>query len=55
MDASWIAVYVESSRPLTDDARDQLRKNMKLACELGAEIITTADERYRERHPPCRR
>jgi two-component system sensor histidine kinase KdpD len=44
MDASWIAVYVESSRTLTDPARDQLRKNMQLARELGAEIITTADE-----------
>jgi len=44
MDASWIAVYVESSKPLTEDARDQLRKNMKLARELGAEIVTTADE-----------
>ncbi len=44
MDASWVAVYVESSKPLTDAARDQLRKNMQLARELGAEVITTADE-----------
>ncbi len=44
MDASWIVVYVESSTPLNPGARDQLAKNIVLARELGAEIITTADE-----------
>ena len=44
MDASWVAVYVERSRSLTGPARDRLADNIKLARELGAEIVTTADE-----------
>lgn len=44
MDATWIAVYVETARTLSEAARIQLAKNIKLARELGAEIITTADE-----------
>ncbi len=42
--ATWIAVYVETSRVLSDAAKIQLASNIKLARELGAEIITTADE-----------
>jgi two-component system sensor histidine kinase KdpD len=44
MDASWIAVHVETSKHLTEKDKDQLSKNIKLASELGAEIITTFDE-----------
>ncbi|HEY6191580.1 MAG TPA: sensor histidine kinase KdpD [Bacteroidota bacterium] len=44
MDASWIAVYVEGSSRMTDATKARLAKNIKLARELGAEIITTADE-----------
>ena len=44
MDASWVAVHVETVRPLSDQARDRLAKNIKLAEELGAEIVSTADE-----------
>ncbi|MDD8019065.1 MAG: ATP-binding protein, partial [Bacteroidota bacterium] len=44
MNATWIAVYVESSKQLSDHAKKQLNANIKLAQELGAEIITTADE-----------
>ncbi len=44
MDASWIAVYVEGSAQLSESARAQLAKNIKLSEELGAEIITTSDE-----------
>ena len=44
MNASWIAVYVETSKPLPDSSREQLGKNFKLARELGAEVVTTADE-----------
>ena len=44
MDASWVVVYVESSGKLSSDEKEQLAKNMKLAHELGAEIVTTADE-----------
>jgi two-component system sensor histidine kinase KdpD len=44
MDATWVAAYVERSHPLTSAARDRLAENIKLARELGAEIVTTADE-----------
>jgi len=44
MDASWVAVHVETARPLGDGARDLLAKNIKLAQELGAEIVSTADD-----------
>jgi two-component system sensor histidine kinase KdpD len=44
MDASWVAVYVETSKKPTLTETEQLSKNIKLARELGAEIITTSDE-----------
>ena len=44
MDASWVAVHVESAKPLAPASRDQLAKNIHLARELGAEIVTTAGE-----------
>lgn len=44
MNASWIALYVESSRPLSEDNKTWIKKNLDLARELGAEIITTIDE-----------
>ncbi len=44
MNASWIVVYVETSAPQDQASRDQLSKNFKLARELGAEVISTADE-----------
>lgn len=43
MDASWVAVYVESSEKLSPEQDEQLSKNIKLARELGAEVITTVD------------
>ncbi len=44
MSATWVAVYVEQSRPLSTAGRSQLEHNMKLARELGAEIVTTAGD-----------
>lgn len=44
MNASWVAVFVERSASLPAESRERLAKNFKLAKELGAEIITTADE-----------
>ena len=41
MDASWIAIYVETSQPLTEDAKLRLTKNLSLARQLGAEIVMT--------------
>src|ERR1700677_170829 len=42
-DCPWIAVYVEQPRPLTEEAQERLTRNLALARELGAEVITTAD------------
>ena len=44
MNASWIAVYVDTFTHLTETAREQLVKNINLAEELGAEVIKTTDE-----------
>jgi two-component system sensor histidine kinase KdpD len=44
MNASLVTVTVETSRQLSEPEKTQLAKNIKLAQELGAEIITTADE-----------
>ena len=44
MDASWVAVYVETSARLSAQETDQLQKNLKIAQELGAEVLTTSDE-----------
>ncbi len=44
MDASWVVVYVERSTRLSTEEKEQLAKNMKLAKELGAEVVTTLDE-----------
>ena len=44
MDAPWIAVSVETSAMMSDDARKRLSENLTLARELGAEIISTVDD-----------
>lgn len=41
--AAWIAVSVETSRPLGPDARRRLEQNLALARELGAEVVVTHD------------
>jgi len=40
----WLAVHVENSRALADDAQARLEKNLTLARALGAEVTDTADE-----------
>lgn len=44
MNGSLVAVYVEKASPLSETEKSQLSKNVKLARELGAELITTSDE-----------
>ncbi len=44
MEAPWIAVYVQASRPLPEAAEKRLKKNIALAQELGATLVTTADD-----------
>jgi two-component system, OmpR family, sensor histidine kinase KdpD len=43
MEASWIAVNVETPYVLDEKQKRTLNKNLELAKELGAEIITTSD------------
>ncbi|MFH0975957.1 MAG: sensor histidine kinase KdpD [Spirochaetota bacterium] len=40
----WIALYIEQQKKLSKTAEENLTKNLNLAQELGAEIISTADE-----------
>jgi two-component system, OmpR family, sensor histidine kinase KdpD len=40
MDARWIAAYVETPRPLSEEQNNRLARNLSLARELGAETIT---------------
>ena len=44
LDASWIALHVETSRALTDVEQEGLAANIKLARDLGAEVVSTSDE-----------
>ncbi|EEF57138.1 sensor histidine kinase [Pedosphaera parvula] len=44
LDAPWFAVHVETSRVLPETDQTRLNKNLAIARELGAEVITTADE-----------
>lgn len=43
LEAPWIAVHVETGLPLNDADQAQLSRNIQLARELGAEIVTTSD------------
>jgi two-component system, OmpR family, sensor histidine kinase KdpD len=42
MGASLLALYIESSKQLNDQQKEQLTKNISLAKQLGAEFITTS-------------
>jgi two-component system, OmpR family, sensor histidine kinase KdpD len=44
LNAPWIALYVEQQKKLSPQAQDNLNKNINLARELGAEVITTSDD-----------
>ncbi len=43
MRAPWIALNADTGMPLSTADQEQLRKNLRLAQELGAEVVTTAD------------
>ena len=42
--AAWMAVSVESTRPLNAEAQRRLEQNLALARELGAEVVVTHDD-----------
>ncbi len=44
MDASWLAVYAEPAAEISEASKSQLENNIKLARELGAEIVTTTGD-----------
>ena len=45
MDAPWLAIYVETSRPLDEEQKTRLTKNLSLARQLGAQVVmTTGDD-----------
>jgi two-component system sensor histidine kinase KdpD len=39
LDASWIALHVESSTPASEEQKDRILKNLALARSLGAEVM----------------
>ena len=44
LDAPWTAVHVETLRPLGDEGRARLARNLSLVRQLGGEVVTTAGE-----------
>ncbi|MBC2592915.1 sensor histidine kinase KdpD [Ruficoccus amylovorans] len=48
LNASWVAVHVESPEPLPPDAEQRLHANLQLARTLGAEIVSTSGENVAE-------
>jgi two-component system, OmpR family, sensor histidine kinase KdpD len=43
LESPWIALYVDRGNPTSDEEQAQLVKNLNLARELKAEVITTSD------------
>ncbi len=43
LEAPWIALYVNTGEILSDEDQKMLQKNISLARELGAEVVTLAD------------
>ena len=43
MNAPWIAVHVDDGRTLSQEDNNRLEKNLSIARDLGAEVITTRD------------
>jgi two-component system sensor histidine kinase KdpD len=44
LNAAWIVLYVETSRRVSAEEESRLTRNLELARELGAEVITTAGD-----------
>lgn len=44
LDAPWMAVHVDTGKPLSKIDQETLAKNIALARDLGAEVITTSDQ-----------
>ena len=48
MDAPWIALHVESSKPLSEPGKVRLAAHLDLARRLGAEVIATVGDDFSE-------
>lgn len=44
LEAPWLAVYVETSQPLSPAAKETLARNLALASSLGSQVIMAAGE-----------
>ena len=44
LEAPWLAVNVETTQPLSENAKAQLARNLTLARELGGEVVSTAGD-----------
>jgi two-component system sensor histidine kinase KdpD len=44
LNTTWIALYIERHEKLSEEAGRQLAKNLNLARELGAEVLSIADD-----------
>jgi two-component system sensor histidine kinase KdpD len=44
LEADWLAVYVETSQTLTPEQREVLTRNLELARDMGAEVVTAAGD-----------
>jgi two-component system sensor histidine kinase KdpD len=44
LQATWLAVYVETPTPLAEAGQSRLAANLDLARQLGAEVVTTTDD-----------
>lgn len=43
LEAPWVAVHIDTGTKLSDEDQAQLAKNISLARELNADVVTTAD------------
>jgi len=44
LQAPWLAAYVESPKPLSEEEQTRLGQHLTLARELGGQVVTTSDD-----------
>lgn len=42
LEAPWLAVYVETTNPVSPETQERLAQNLKMARELGGEVVMTS-------------
>ncbi len=43
LEANWIALYVDTGEALSEEDKEMLRRNMDMASELGADVVSVRD------------